>query len=55
MDGVLVIMTQLLYYAHNNTDLSDQFIQPAAEQVLQLTSNLDHEPAKHTRSMFAIQ
>ena len=35
-------------------DLSDQFIHPTAEQVLQLTSHLDHKPAKHTRSMFAM-
>ena len=34
--------------------LSGQFIQPIAEQVLQLTSHLDQKPVKHTRSMVAI-
>ena len=33
----------------SNTDLNDDFIQPPAEQVLQLISNIKHRPAKHTR------
>ena len=37
-----------------DTDLGEQFIQPPAEHVLQLISNLNHKPAKHTRSMPAI-
>ena len=37
-----------------DTDLSVHFTQPTAEQVLQLTSHLDHKPAKHTRSIFAL-
>ena len=32
-----------------DTDLGDQFMQPPAEQVLQLISHFDHKPAKHTR------
>ena len=37
-----------------DTDLGDQFIQPPAEQVLQLISHLDHKPAKSMRSISAI-
>ena len=35
-------------------DLSDQFIQPTAEHILQLISHLDHKPGNHTRSISAI-
>ena len=37
-----------------DTDLSDQFIHPTLEQVLQFTNQLDYKPVKHVRSMFVI-
>ena len=44
-DDVLVISS----ISSPDTDLGDQFIQPSAEQVLQLISHFDHKPAKYTR------
>ena len=49
-EDVIVISSN----ASLDPDLIDQFIQPTAEQVLQLTSHLDHKPVKYTRSVFAI-
>ena len=49
-DDVIVIFSNSAL----DIDLGDQFIQPSAEQVLQLISHFDHKPAKCTRSMPAI-
>ena len=49
-DDVIVISSS----SPAGTDLGDQFIQPPAEQVLQLISHFDHKPAKHTTLMSAI-
>ena len=35
-------------------DLSDQFIHPTLEQILQFTNQLDHKPVKCLSAVFAI-
>ena len=47
---VIVISSNLLPDPH----LSDQFIHPTSEHILQLTSLLDHKPVQCVRSVFAI-